>query len=73
MASQAHHFLRYSPQKVEYAMERFRNETARLYRVLDNQLADNEYIVGEYSIADMASWPWVFRHDLQEQDLEESY
>ncbi|MEX2524646.1 MAG: glutathione S-transferase N-terminal domain-containing protein [Gammaproteobacteria bacterium] len=71
MAGQAHHFLRYSPRKVEYAMERFRNETARLYKVLDNQLADTQFIAGDYSIADMASWPWVFRHDWQEQDLDD--
>ncbi len=71
MAGQAHHFLRYAPQKVEYAMERFRNETARLYRVMDNQLADNDFLAGDYSIADMAAWPWVFRHDWQEQDLDD--
>ena len=69
MAGQAHHFLRYAPQKVDYAMARFRNETARLYGVLDRQLADSEYVAGDYSIADMAAWPWVFRHDWQEQDL----
>lgn len=69
MAGQAHHFLRYAPRKVEYARERFRNETARLYQVLDNQLAKQDYIAGEYSIADMAAWPWVFRHDWQEQKL----
>ncbi len=69
MAGQAHHFLRYAPRKVEYARERFRNETARLYQVLDNQLAKQDYIAGEYSIADMAAWPWVFRHDWQEQNL----
>lgn len=69
MAGQAHHFLRYAPKKVEYAMERFRRETARLYKVMDNQLAQSEYLAGEYSIADIAAWPWVFRHDWQEQDL----
>lgn len=69
MAGQAHHFLRYSPQKIEYAMDRFRNETARLYKVMDNRLAEVEYLAGDYSIADMAAWPWVYRHDWQEQDL----
>lgn len=69
MAGQAHHFLRYAPQKIEYAMDRFRKETARLYQVMDRQLAEHDYLAGEYSIADMATWPWVFRHDWQEQDL----
>jgi len=69
MGGQAHHFLRYSPQKVEYAMHRFREEVARLYVVLDRQLARTEYIAGEYSIADIASWPWVARWEWQGQDL----
>ena len=69
MAGQAHHFLRYAPQKVEYAMERFRKETARLYQVMDTRLVQADYLGGEYSIADMAAWPWVYRHDWQEQDL----
>lgn len=69
MAGQAHHFLRYSPQKIEYAMERFRKETARLYQVMDDRLAQDDYLAGDYSIADMAAWPWVYRHDWQEQDL----
>jgi len=69
MAGQAHHFLRYSPKKIEYAMERFRNEVARLYKVMEDRLQNNDYLAAEYSIADMAAWPWVFRHDWQEQDL----
>ena len=69
MAGQAHHFLRYSPQKIEYAMDRFRNETARLYKVMDERLAQVEYLGGAYSIADMAAWPWVYRYEWQEQDL----
>jgi GSH-dependent disulfide-bond oxidoreductase len=71
MAGQAHHFLKYSPQKVEYAMHRFRTETARLYKVMDKQLAKHEYLAGEYSIADIAAWPWVVRHDWQEQNLDD--
>jgi len=71
MAGQAHHFLKYAPQKVEYAMHRFRSETARLYKVMDKQLARNEYLAGEYSIADIAAWPWVTRHDWQEQNLDD--
>ena len=69
MAGQAHHFLRYSPQKIDYAMDRFRKETARLYQVMDDRLAQSDYLAVDYSIADMAAWPWVYRHDWQEQDL----
>lgn len=71
MAGQAHHFLRYAPQKVEYAMHRFRSEVARLYRVMDRQLGQHEYLAGAYSIADIAAWPWVVRHEWQGQDLED--
>ncbi len=71
MAGQAHHFLRYAPQKIEYAMHRFRAETARLYKVMDKQLAQHEYLAGAYSIADIAAWPWVFRHEWQEQNLDD--
>jgi GSH-dependent disulfide-bond oxidoreductase len=70
MAGQAHHFLRYAPQKVEYAMHRYKTEVARLYKVLDTQLGKHEYIAGDYSIADIAAWPWVARYELQEQDLD---
>jgi GST-like protein len=71
MAGQAHHFLRYSPQKIEYAMHRFQTEVARLYQVLDTQLGKTGYLAGEYSIADIAAWPWVARHDWQGQKLED--
>ena len=69
MAGQAHHFLRYAPEKIEYPMHRFRTEVARLYAVMDKQLAKHDYIAGAYSIADIACWPWVFRYDWQGQDL----
>lgn len=69
MAGQAHHFLRYAPQQIEYAMHRFRTEVARLYKVMDTQLGTHEYLAGPYSIADIAAWPWVVRHDWQGQDL----
>ncbi len=69
MAGQAHHFLRYSPQKIEYAMHRFQAEVAHLYKIMDVQLGHHEYLAGEYSIADMAAWPWVYRYDWQGQDL----
>jgi GSH-dependent disulfide-bond oxidoreductase len=71
MAGQAHYFLRYAPQKHEFAMHRFRSEVARLYQVLDKQLAKTEYLAGDYSIADIAAWPWVARHDWQEQNLDD--
>lgn len=71
MAGQAHYFLKYAPRKNEEGMTRFRNETARLYGVMDWQLGRQEYLAGDYSIADIAAWPWVFRHDWQEQDLDD--
>jgi len=71
MAGQAHHFLRYAPQQIEYAMHRFRSEVARLYAVMDRQLAAHEYLAGAYSIADIAAWPWVVRYEWQGQDLKD--
>ena len=71
MAGQAHYFLRYSPQKIEFAMQRFQQEVARLYEVLDKQLARGEYIAGDYSIADIAAWPWVARWEWQGQNLDD--
>ena len=58
MAGQNHHFVQYAPERIPYAMERYWNETKRLYRVMDKRLADTEYLAGEYSIADMATYPW---------------
>jgi len=72
MAGQAHHFLRYAPEKIEYPMHRFRTEVTRLYKVMEKQLARNEYLAGDYSIADIAAWPWVVRHDWQGQDLNDT-
>jgi len=77
MAGQAHHFLKYAPsmdppQDLPYAKDRYRNETARLLRVLDGQLAGNEYVAGNfYSIADMAIWPWASLWEGQEQTLDD--
>jgi GST-like protein len=71
MGGQAHYFLRYSKVKNEEGMRRFRNEMTRLYRVMDNRLYQADYLAGEYSIADIAAWPWVFRHDWQGQDLDD--
>jgi GST-like protein len=71
IAGQAHYFLKYAPTKNEEGMTRFRNETARLYGVMDRQLGKEEFLAGDYSIADIAAWPWVFRYDWQGQDLED--
>ena len=59
MAGQNHHFGSYAPEKIPYAIDRYVNETGRLYAVLDRQLRGREFIVGEYSIADMACYPWI--------------
>ncbi len=66
---QAHHFLHYNKGKAPYAEERFRNEARRLYGVLDRRLADADYVAGDYSIADIAIWPWTARFAWQEVDL----
>jgi GST-like protein len=62
MQGQAHVFYRYAPEKIEYAIERYQKETLRLYTVLDTQLKENEYLTGDLSIADIATWPWVIRY-----------
>lgn len=69
MAGQTHHFVKYNPGKSQYAEERYQNETKRLYGVLDKRLADREFIADEYSIADMACWPWISRFEWQGIDL----
>ncbi|CAN7771427.1 glutathione S-transferase N-terminal domain-containing protein [Variovorax sp. LjRoot175] len=70
MAGQNHHFVQYAPEKLPYAIDRYVKETSRLYGVLDKHLADGrEYIAGEYSIADMACYPWVVPHERQHQRL----
>lgn len=63
MMGQANVFLRYFPEKIPAAIERYQREVTRLFGVLDAQLSANEYIAGEYSIADMALWPWVSGHE----------
>ncbi|MBM7060493.1 glutathione S-transferase N-terminal domain-containing protein [Pseudomonas sp. UL073] len=70
MAGQNHHFNRFAPDKLPYAIKRYVDETARLYGVLDKRLADRAFVAGEqYSIADMAIYPWIVPHQWQEQDL----
>jgi GST-like protein len=69
MAGQIGHFNIYAPAKVPYAIERYSRETSRLYGVLDGRLADREFLAGEYSIADMACYPWIVPHKAHGQDL----
>ncbi|MFC5695416.1 glutathione binding-like protein [Pseudomonas sp. GCM10022186] len=72
MAGQNHHFNRFAPEKLPYAIQRYVKETARLYGVLDKRLADRTFVAGDqYSIADMAIYPWIDRHPWQEQDLDD--
>ena len=66
---QAHHFLHFNPGKSDYAEERFRSEVARLYGVLDRRLEGRDYICDDYSIVDMACWPWVSRYEWQQVNL----
>ena len=68
---QAHHFLKFNPGKAPYAEQRYHNEAKRLYGVLDRRLADREYMVGDYSMADIATWPWISRFQWQQIDLSE--
>ncbi|MBK5375645.1 glutathione S-transferase N-terminal domain-containing protein [Pseudomonas sp. TH43] len=72
MAGQNHHFSQFAPEKIPYAIKRYIDETARLYGVLNKQLADNAFVAGsEYSIADMAIYPWIVSHKWQSQNLED--
>jgi GST-like protein len=72
MLGQAHHFRAYAPEKIPYAIDRYTKEANRLYGVLDIQLERKEYIVGDYSIADIACWPWIVPHERQGQNLEDT-
>ena len=69
MFGQLHHFLRAAPEQVPYAIKRFSEERDRLYGVLDRRLSEAEYLAGEYSIADIATYPWVARHEWHQTDL----
>ena len=72
MADQNHHFSQFAPEKIPYAIKRYVDETARLYGVLDRRLADRAFVAGEdYSIADMAIYPWIVSHKWQSQRLED--
>ena len=71
MAGQNNHFSNYAQDKIPYAMDRYRNEVNRLYGVMDRRLADHQYLAGDYSIADMASYPWVTLWERQHQNIED--
>jgi len=71
MQGQANVFYRYAPEKIQYAIDRYQNETKRLYGVMDRQLSEDEFIAGEYSIADIAHWPWIDAHEWAGVDLEQ--
>src|ERR1700730_11801023 len=70
LAGQNHHFVHYAPEKIPYAIDRYVNETGRLYAVLNKRLADREFITGEYTIGDIASYPWVLP-ERQSQNIDE--
>jgi GST-like protein len=70
MAGQNHHFVQYAPEPLPYAIDRYVKETSRLYGVLNKHLSDGrEYICGDYSIADMATYPWIVPYERQRQDM----
>lgn len=72
MAGQNHHFSQYAPEKIDYAINRYVNETGRLYAVLDKRLNDREFVAGNfYSIADIAIYPWIVPYKRQGQKLED--
>ena len=72
MAGQNHHFVQYAPEQIPYAITRYVNETNRLYGVLNKRLVDREFVTGgEYTIADMAIYPWIVPHARQKQNLDE--
>ncbi len=70
MLGQAHHFLRFAPEAVPYAMKRYSDEARRLYSVMEGRLAQHEWLAADtYTIADIAAFPWIDRHDYQQIDL----
>jgi GST-like protein len=69
MSGQNNHFSNYAVEKLTYAMDRYRNEVNRLYGVLDRRLAERSYLAGDYSIADMACYPWIVPHERQGQNI----
>ena len=72
MLGQAHHFRQYAPERIDYGINRYTNEASRLYAVMDRRLADHEWLAADtYTIADIASYPWIRPHDNQGQSLDD--
>jgi GST-like protein len=71
MLGQAHHFMVYATEKIDYAIERYDREVGRIYNILEKRLAEYEYLAGEYSIADISTFPWVRTRKLHRRDLSE--
>ncbi|MGH7784388.1 MAG: glutathione S-transferase N-terminal domain-containing protein, partial [Candidatus Binatia bacterium] len=71
MLGQNHHFNGYAPEKIPYTIDRYLKETERLYGVLDERLADREFVAGAYSITDIAAYPWIVPHERQGQNLDD--
>ena len=69
MLGQAHHFRRYAPEKLDYAINRYTNEAKRIYGVIDKRLGEAKYLAGEFSIADIATYPWVARYEWHKTNL----
>ena len=70
MLGQAHHFRRYAPEQLQYAIDRYTNEARRIYNVIDKRLGEVPYLAGDYSIADIATYPWLIPHKMQGQEIE---
>jgi GST-like protein len=71
MLGQAHHFRRYAPEQIPYAVERYTNEARRIYQVIDKRLGETPFLAGDYSVADMATYPWLRPYRWQGQDLDD--
>jgi GST-like protein len=71
MFGQNTHFRRQAPEQIKYAIDRYSNETRRIYNVMETRLAESEYLAGDYSIADIATFPWTVRHDWHEIDFDQ--
>ena len=69
MLGQTHHFVKFNPGKSPYAEERYKNENIRLYKVLNKRLKERQFICEDYSIVDIATWPWISRYEFQQMDL----
>ena len=71
MLGQTHHFVKFNPGKSPYAEERYRNETRKVYEILNRRLSSREFLVDDYSVADIATWPWISRYGFQQMNLHE--